>query len=77
MRADLIHPYGDGGKIIATLLTNELLAGLARFKTRLGSENPAVVMPKSSAPEVLGATPRDSMTVDLRPIPPSSLRPAR
>ena len=32
--ADLIHPHGEGGKIIANLLTKELLAGLARFKSQ-------------------------------------------
>jgi hypothetical protein len=30
--ADLIHPFGDGAKIVANLLTKEIVAGLARFK---------------------------------------------
>jgi lysophospholipase L1-like esterase len=34
--ADLIHPFGDGGKLVAKLFTKELLAGLARYKARQG-----------------------------------------
>lgn len=32
--ADLIHPFGSGGRIVASLFTREILAGLARFQER-------------------------------------------
>jgi hypothetical protein len=73
--ADLIHPSGNGGKIIATLLTEELLAGLDRFKIKQGSETPDLVMAMSPARKAPGSTPRDTATVDMRPISPPT--PAR
>jgi len=32
--ADLIHPFGEGGRIVASLFTKEIIAGLKRFKLR-------------------------------------------
>ena len=32
--ADLIHPFGQGGRIVASLFTREILAGLHRFRDR-------------------------------------------
>jgi lysophospholipase L1-like esterase len=48
--ADLIHPYGNGGKIIAALLTKEILSGLARFQSQQGSQEPqtAISTPPAS-----------------------------
>ena len=51
--ADLIHPHGDGGKIIANLLTKELLAGLVRFKSQHGLQDSQAVVrepPASNEP---------------------------
>jgi lysophospholipase L1-like esterase len=42
--ADLIHPRGEGGRIIANLLTKELLAGLARFKSQRSLQDSQTVM---------------------------------
>jgi lysophospholipase L1-like esterase len=39
--ADLIHPFGDGGRIVASLFTKEILAGLARFKHRQEMRDPS------------------------------------
>jgi lysophospholipase L1-like esterase len=70
--ADLIHPFGDGGKIIASLLTKELLAGLARFKNQHGFEDSELVMPKSSSPKEQSPIPRDSASADTRTVPSSA-----
>jgi lysophospholipase L1-like esterase len=39
--ADLIHPFGNGGKIVASLFTREILAGLGRFKQRQDTRDSA------------------------------------
>jgi lysophospholipase L1-like esterase len=39
--ADLIHPFGDGGRIVASLFTKEIFAGLARFKHRQVAKAPS------------------------------------
>jgi len=39
--ADLIHPFGDGGRIVASLFTKEISAGLARFKHRQVAQAPS------------------------------------
>ena len=57
----LIHPSATGGKIIAALLTEELLAGLARFKAKRGGSNtPDLVLPESTARQ----TPRSESPAD-------------
>jgi lysophospholipase L1-like esterase len=66
--ADLIHPYGNGGEIIATLFTKELLTGLARFKIQRGPESPEVV-PKSPPSKEPGPTSLDSTNMDTRAVP--------
>jgi len=40
--ADLIHPYGPGGRVIAEVFTKEIVTGFNRFRPRQGiQERPA------------------------------------
>jgi lysophospholipase L1-like esterase len=83
--ADLIHPHGEGGRIIANLLTKELLAGLVRFKSQRSLPDSQAVKlesPKSDEPAPSSGnlpirktqgTPPQTPNSQTGPVPPTTV----